>query len=118
MREAATLADRLGYDHVWTSDHLYATVGDPHQPILDGWSVLAAWAALLPRIRLGLLVSANTFRHPAVVAKRATTIDHVSGGRAIRGLGAGWVRPEHDAHGIPFGRGPGNASAGSTKRRR
>ena len=111
MLDAATLADRLGYDHVWTSDHLYATVGDPHQPILDGWTVLAAWAALLPRTRLGLLVSANTFRHPAVVAKMATTIDHVSSGRAILGLGAGWFGLEHEAHGLPFGRSAGERLA-------
>jgi alkanesulfonate monooxygenase SsuD/methylene tetrahydromethanopterin reductase-like flavin-dependent oxidoreductase (luciferase family) len=103
MLATAQLADHLGYDHVWTSDHLLATVGDPFQPILEGWSIAAAWAALLRRVRIGLLVSANTFRHPALLAKIATTVDHISGGRAILGLGAGWFRLEHTAHGIAFG---------------
>lgn len=103
LRDTARLADYLGYDHIWTSDHLMATVGDPFQPILEGWTILAAWAAILERARLGLLVSANTLRHPAVVAKMITTIDHISEGRAILGLGSGWFAHEHDAHGIPFG---------------
>ncbi len=103
MRAVAQLADRLGYDHVWTSDHLLATVGSPYQPILEGWSVAAAWAALLERARIGLLVSANTFRHPGVLSKMVTTVDHISGGRAILGLGAGWFGLEHTAHGIAFG---------------
>ena len=111
MLATAQLADHLGYAHVWTSDHLLATVGDPHQPIFEGWSVAIAWAALLERARIGLLVSANTFRHPALLSKIVTTLDHVSGGRAILGLGAGWFRLEHTAHGIPFGANAGERLA-------
>ena len=111
MLATAQLADHLRYVHVWTSDHLLATVGDPHQPIFEGWSVAVAWAALLERARIGLLVSANTFRHPALLSKILTTLDHVSGGRAILGLGAGWFALEHAAHGIPFGANAGDRLA-------
>jgi alkanesulfonate monooxygenase SsuD/methylene tetrahydromethanopterin reductase-like flavin-dependent oxidoreductase (luciferase family) len=111
MLATAQLADHLGYAHVWTSDHLLATVGDPHQPILEGWSVATAWAALLERARIGVLVSANTFRHPGLLAKIVTTLDHVSAGRAILGLGAGWFELEHTAHGIPFGANTGERLA-------
>ncbi len=111
MLATAQLADQLGYDHVWTSDHLLATVGDPYQPILDGWSVVTAWATVLQRTRIGLLVSANTLRHPALLSKIATTVDHISGGRAILGLGAGWFALEHAAHGIAFGANTGERLA-------
>jgi alkanesulfonate monooxygenase SsuD/methylene tetrahydromethanopterin reductase-like flavin-dependent oxidoreductase (luciferase family) len=104
---AARLVDRLGYDTLWTWDHLHAIVGDPHQPILEGWGLVQAWAAVTRRVRLGVLVSANTFRNPGLVAKSAVTLDHVSGGRAILGLGAAWHAGEHEAHGIDFGTGFG-----------
>jgi alkanesulfonate monooxygenase SsuD/methylene tetrahydromethanopterin reductase-like flavin-dependent oxidoreductase (luciferase family) len=107
MREGAKLVDRLGYDHLWTWDHLYAIFGDPYQPIFEGWASLAAWAPETERTRLGLLVGANTFRNPGVVAKLATTLDHISGGRAILGIGGAWMEPEHRAHGIDFGSGFG-----------
>ncbi len=107
MREGARLVDRLGYDHLWTWDHLYAIFGDPYQPIFEGWAALAAWAPETERTRLGLLVGANTFRNPGVVAKLATTLDHISGGRAILGIGGAWMEPEHRAHGIDFGSGFG-----------
>ena len=103
LSAAARQVDRLGYDHIWTWDHLHSIVGDPQGPIHEGYAVLAAWAAATERVRLGLLVGANTFRNPGVVAKAITTIDHVSGGRAIAGLGGAWFRYEHDAHGIEFG---------------
>jgi alkanesulfonate monooxygenase SsuD/methylene tetrahydromethanopterin reductase-like flavin-dependent oxidoreductase (luciferase family) len=107
MREGARLVDRLGYDHLWTWDHLYAIFGDPYQSIFEGWAALAAWAPETERTRLGLLVGANTFRNPGVVAKLATTLDHISGGRAILGIGGAWMEPEHRAHGIDFGSGFG-----------
>ena len=107
MLDAAKRIDRLGYDHLWTWDHLYAIFGDPYQPIFEGWTSLAAWAMATERIRLGLLVGANTFRNPGLVAKTATTLDHISGGRAILGIGGAWMEPEHRAHGIDFGSGFG-----------
>ena len=107
MLDAARRVDRLGYDHLWTWDHLYAIFGDPYQPIVEGWTALAAWAMATERTRLGLLVGANTFRNPGLMAKTATTLDHISGGRAILGMGGAWMEPEHQAHGIDFGSGFG-----------
>lgn len=107
MLDAAKRVDRLGYAHLWTWDHLYAIFGDPYQPIMEGWTTLTAWAVATERIRLGLLVGANTFRNPGLVAKTATTLDHISEGRAILGIGGAWMEPEHTAHGIDFGTGFG-----------
>ncbi|HEV8403592.1 MAG TPA: LLM class flavin-dependent oxidoreductase, partial [Candidatus Limnocylindrales bacterium] len=107
MLDAAKLVDRLGYAHLWTWDHIYAIFGDPYQPIFEGWSLLNAWARETDRARLGLLVGANTFRNPGIVAKTVTTLDHASGGRAILGIGGAWMEPEHTAHGIDFGSGFG-----------
>lgn len=107
MLDAAKLVDRLGYAHLWTWDHLYAIFGDPYQPIFEGWSLLNAWARETDRTRLGLLVGANTFRNPGIVAKNATTLDHASDGRATLGIGGAWMEPEHTAHGIDFGSGFG-----------
>jgi len=104
---AAEMVDDLGFDHLWTIDHLLAPQGEPDQPILDGWSVLSGWATRTRRVRLGLFVGANTFNHPARTAKLATTLDHMSGGRAIVGLGAGWFEREHRAYGLEFGQSPG-----------
>jgi len=107
LLDAAKRVDRLGYEHLWTWDHLYAIFGDPYQPIFEGYGLLAAWARETQRTRLGLLVGANTFRNPGIVAKLATTIDHVSDGRAILGIGGAWMELEHQAHGIDFGSGFG-----------
>jgi len=105
--DAARRVDELGYEHLWAWDHLYAIFGDPYQPIYEGWASLVAAAGITSRARLGLLVGANTFRNPGVVAKLASTLDHVSGGRAILGIGGAWMEPEHTAHGIEFGSGFG-----------
>ncbi len=107
MLDAARRVDRLGYAHLWTWDHLYAIFGDPYQPIFEGWSLLNAWARETERTRLGLLVGANTFRNPGLVAKTAATLDHISDGRAILGIGGAWMELEHTAHGIDFGTGFG-----------
>ena len=107
MLDAAKRVDRLGYDHLWTWDHVYAIFGDPFQPIFEGYTTLAAWAMATERTRLGLLVGANTLRNPALVAKMVTTIDHISGGRAIAGLGGAWFEHEHTADGYDFGSGFG-----------
>ncbi|MGZ9276690.1 MAG: LLM class flavin-dependent oxidoreductase [Candidatus Limnocylindrales bacterium] len=102
---AGVRADRLGYDTLWTWDHLYPIVGSHEGPIFEGWLTLAAWAQATERIRIGLMVGANTFREPALTAKMATTLDHISNGRAILGIGAAWFETEHVAYGLPFGDG-------------
>ena len=107
MLDAARRVDRLGYEHLWAWDHINAIFGDWDQPILEGWGLLDAWAMATTRTRLGLLVGANTFRNPGIQAKNATTLDHVSGGRAILGIGGAWFETEHRAHGIEFGSGFG-----------
>jgi F420-dependent oxidoreductase-like protein len=100
LRDAAIRADRVGLDSLWTWDHLMAIVGPWEQPILEGWTTLAALAALTERVTLGLMVGANTFRNPGLTAKLATTLDQISGGRAILGIGGAWFQREHDAYGF------------------
>jgi len=106
-RDAARRIERLGYDYLWTWDHVYAIFGDPYQDIYEGWTALSALAASTERIKLGLMVGANTIRNPALVAKMAVTVDHVSQGRAILGLGAAWFELEHQHDGYEFGTGFG-----------
>jgi alkanesulfonate monooxygenase SsuD/methylene tetrahydromethanopterin reductase-like flavin-dependent oxidoreductase (luciferase family) len=106
LLEAGKTADRLGYESLWTWDHLYPIVGSPRGPILEGWLTITAWAMATTRVTVGLMVGANTFREPALVAKMATTLDHISGGRAVLGIGAAWFQTEHRAFGLPFGSGP------------
>src|SRR4051812_28647082 len=107
LRDAAVRADRAGVDSLWTWDHLNAIVGPWEQPILEGWSILAGWAQVTERPTLGLMVGANTFRNPGLTAKLAVTLDHLSNGRAILGIGGAWFEREHDAFGIDFGSGFG-----------
>jgi len=107
LREAGIRADALGYDSLWTWDHLYPIVGSHEGPIFEGWLTLAAWAEATERATIGLMVGANTFRNPALVAKMATTLDHISAGRAVLGIGGAWFETEHRAFGIEFGGSPG-----------
>ncbi|MES2209713.1 MAG: LLM class flavin-dependent oxidoreductase [Chloroflexota bacterium] len=111
MVDAARRIDRLGYDHLWTWDHVHAIMGDPLQPIFEGYTALAGLAMATERTKLGLLVGANTFRNPGIVAKSVTTVDHISNGRAILGIGGAWFEYEHTAHGIEFGSGFGERLA-------
>ncbi|AGL14286.1 LLM class flavin-dependent oxidoreductase [Actinoplanes sp. N902-109] len=104
-READAIAE---IEHAWLFDHLLPIGGDPAGPILEGWTLLSALAAQTRRLRLGLLVTSNRFRPPALLAKIATTVDIVSGGRLDLGIGAGsrpgnpLARREYDAHGLPY----------------
>jgi alkanesulfonate monooxygenase SsuD/methylene tetrahydromethanopterin reductase-like flavin-dependent oxidoreductase (luciferase family) len=105
MLEAGRRADQLGYDSLWTWDHVYPIVGDWRGPIYEGWLAITAWAMATERVQLGLMVGANTFREPALTAKMATTLDHISGGRAVLGIGAAWYEREHRAFGFSYGSG-------------
>lgn len=103
FRDAAVAAEAAGWDSVWTWDHLLAIFGPWQQPILEGWMALAGLGPITRRVRLGLMVGANTFRNPGLTAKLATTLDQVSGGRAVLGIGGAWFVREHEAFGIDLG---------------
>jgi alkanesulfonate monooxygenase SsuD/methylene tetrahydromethanopterin reductase-like flavin-dependent oxidoreductase (luciferase family) len=98
-------ADELGFDSLWTWDHLLGIGRGGEQSVFEAWTTIAAWAATTTRATLGLLVCANTLRHPGLVAKSAVTVDHISGGRFVLGLGAAYRLLEHEVYGIDFGSG-------------
>src|SRR5258706_13806177 len=96
LREHALLADRLRFDSLWVWDHFYSINSDLHRQNLEGWQIQAAYAAITKNVRIGCLVSGITHRHPAVLANMATTLDNISDGRAILGIGgAGHAAPQH-----------------------
>jgi len=95
-------AEATGWDGVYYADHFMPNDADVSAPVGECWTTLAALAAAVPRIRIGPLVTGNTYRHPAVLAKMAATVDIISGGRLVLGLGAGWQENEHRAYGIEF----------------
>ena len=103
--ETAQFAERTGWHALWFADHFMPQSPDDSAnegPILECWSVLAGIAAVVPRIRLTSMVSPVTIHHPVVLAKRATTVDQISGGRVVLGIGAGWQVNEHAAYGFPL----------------
>ncbi|HVU66930.1 MAG TPA: LLM class F420-dependent oxidoreductase [Ktedonobacteraceae bacterium] len=103
MKKVWLEADSLpSVEHAWLFDHFMPINGDTGGPCLEGWTLLSAFAALTSRVRLGLMVTGNTYRHPAVLAKIGATVDVISGGRLDFGLGAGWNETEHKAYGIPL----------------
>jgi len=89
-------------EHAWLFDHFMPITGDPTGPCLEGWSTLAAFAALTERLRVGLMVTGNTYRHPTVLANIGATVDIISRGRLDFGIGAGWNELEHRSYGIPL----------------
>ncbi len=101
----AKAAEASGYDRVMVMDHFYQLpgIGRPDEPMFECYTMLAALAQHTERVRLSALVTGNTYRNPALLAKTLTTLDHVSHGRATLGIGAGWFQAEHDALGFPFG---------------
>jgi F420-dependent oxidoreductase-like protein len=100
--DLATACEENGLEGLFRSDHYGSVMGRPERGSLDAWATLAALAARTSRIRLGTLVSPATFRHPSVLAKNVVTVDHISGGRAELGIGAGWNEDEHRAYGFPM----------------
>lgn len=104
IRSFAEQAEALGLDSVWVFDHLLMRMeDDPESGLHEAWTILTATAAITQRVALGILVACTSFREPALFAKMAATLDDVSGGRLILGLGAGWHAPEYDAFGYEFG---------------
>src|SRR5215469_6557063 len=103
LRAVWRVADEAGFDHCWCMDHLATLGGRDDGPIFEAWTLLAGMAVATSRTRIGCMVTGNTYRHPAVLAKAAVTVDHLSGGRLEFGLGAGWAENEHTMLGLPFG---------------
>jgi FMNH2-dependent dimethyl sulfone monooxygenase len=96
-------AEAAGLDSLWVFDHLiFRTADEPDEGIREAWTTKTALAAVVPRVEIGSLVMCASFRHPALMAKMAATLDDLSGGRVILGLGSGWYEPEYDAFGLPF----------------
>ncbi|MGA3352701.1 MAG: LLM class F420-dependent oxidoreductase [Acidimicrobiales bacterium] len=97
---SAEHAERTGWDGIWVADHFMPNGERSNNPRLEAWTTIAGVAACVDRVRVGVLVTGNTYRHPAVLAKMAATVDHISEGRLVLGLGAGWQENEHEAYGI------------------
>src|SRR5258705_4009342 len=103
IRAIAQDAEANGFDSIWLADHLlYRKPEEPTRGIWECWTMLSALAEATQRVEIGTLVLCNTFRNPAILAKMATAVDEVSGGRLILGVGAGWNEPEYRAFGMPF----------------
>jgi F420-dependent oxidoreductase-like protein len=102
LEPAVRLADELRFDSIWNMDHFVPLSGDTTGPIFETWQLLAAWGAITEHVKVGTMVCGITYRHPAVVANMAATLDHITNGRAILGLGGAWHEEEHAMYGIPF----------------
>jgi alkanesulfonate monooxygenase SsuD/methylene tetrahydromethanopterin reductase-like flavin-dependent oxidoreductase (luciferase family) len=103
IREVAQQAETDGFDSIWLPDHFfYRNLGEPTRGIWECWTMLSALAVATQRVEIGTLVTCNSFRNPAILAKMATTVDEISHGRLILGVGAGWNEPEYQAFGLPY----------------
>jgi F420-dependent oxidoreductase-like protein len=103
LRAVWRVADEAGFDHCWNFDHFAGLGGVPERDVFEAWSLLGAMAEATKRVRIGCMVTGNTYRHPAVLAKAAVTVDHLSGGRLEFGIGAAWAEIEHTMLDLEFG---------------
>lgn len=102
VEKIALEAEKIGYDSIWSSDHFFLDAKSEDRNCMEAWTLISALAAVTKKIKLGTLVTCNSYRYPAVLAKIAATVDMISNGRLIFGFGAGWKEIEYNAYGIPF----------------